>query len=294
MEATFMNAEPGAILITGARGNIGGELVRLLLARDATVRAGVREPAVPGEVLFDFERPATIGPALQGVRSLFLLRPPAIANVERYLFPVVDRAREAGVEHIVFLSLLGAERIPWVPHRRVERYLEASGLAATFLRPSFFMQNLSTTHRADIRDRNEVFVPAGHGRTSFVDARDVAAAAEVCLLDPSHRGRAYQLTGAEALTYAEVAATLTEVLGRPIHYADASIPAFTLRMLAQGHPLPFVLVMVGIYTTARLGLAGAVTDDLGRLLVRPPTPFRRFAEDAATLWTQTGPHPASR
>lgn len=196
----------------------------------------------------------------------------------------MNQAKAAGVEHVVFLSLLGAEKNPWVPHRHVERYIEASGLAYTFLRPSFFMQNLSTTHRADIRDRHEVFVPAGRGRTSFIDARDIAAVAVTTLTEPGHEGKAYPLTGSEALTYAEVATVLTDVLGRPIRYTDPWISEFVIGLLRQGHPLPFVFVMVGIYTTAKLGLAGKVTADTERLLGRAQIRFRRFAEDYAAMW----------
>lgn len=274
------------ILVTGANGNVGGEVCRLLRAQGVPLRAAVRDPAqVAGDgVHFDFEQPATFAPALAGVERLFLMRPPSISDVKRYLFPVVDAARAAGVRQVVFLSLLGAERNPWVPHRHVELYLEASGLPYTFLRPSFFMQNLSTVHVADIRDRDEISVPAGHGKTSFIDARDIAAVAALTLVEDGHERRAYPLTGDAALSYTEVAAILSDVLGRPIRYTDPWIPEFVLRLVNQGQPLAFVLVMVGIYTTAKLGLAGGLTGDTRRLLGRAPIGFRQFALDHQNLW----------
>jgi uncharacterized protein YbjT (DUF2867 family) len=111
----------------------------------------------------DFARPASWPAALAGVDRLFLLRPPAIANARRYIYPVIDAARAAGVERIVFLSLLGAEKNPVVPHASVEKHLRRAGVPWTFLRPSFFMQNLSTTHRTDLEERDELYLPAGRG-----------------------------------------------------------------------------------------------------------------------------------
>lgn len=279
--------------MTGATGTVGSEVVRLLREEGHPVRAATRniesvdsrlKDGLVERVRFDFARPETYRPALQGVTQLFLVRPPAISDTKRYINPAIDAAKQAGVEHVVFLSLLGAEKNPVVPHRKIETYLEASGLAYTFLRASFFMQNLSTTHREEIRDRSEVFVPAGRGKTSFVDARDIAAVAVKTLTEPWHGGRSCPLTGDEALDYGEVARTLSEVLGREVVYADPSIPRFVARMRKRGFPWDFILVMVGICTTARLGLAAGVTPDTARLLDRAPTTMREFAEDHADLW----------
>ncbi len=153
------------ILVTGATGTVGCEVARLLGAHGLPVRAALRDPggAVPAGVApvpFDFGRPETYDLALRGVEALFLMRPPAITDTRRYVDPLIAAAREAGVRRVVFLSVLGAERLPVVPHRRIERSLEASGMAHTFLRPSFFMQNLSGVRRADIR-RGHIVVPAG-------------------------------------------------------------------------------------------------------------------------------------
>jgi uncharacterized protein YbjT (DUF2867 family) len=182
---------------------------------------------------------------------------------------------------VTYLSALGAERNALIPHHRIERHLQRSGLPYAFLRASFFMQNLHEVHARDVIERDEIFVPAGEGATSFVDARDVASVAAATLLESGHRNVAYDLTGPAALTYHEVAAVFADVLGRPITYADPSIPAFLRRMRSRGLPWGYVLLLVVIYTTARLGLAGRVTGDIERLLGRPPRDLRDYVDDYA-------------
>ena len=209
-----------AILVTGTSGNVGGAVLRALTAAGThpriAVRPGLTSPPPDGAVAFDFTQPDRWSAAFAGVESMFLLRPPALGNVRRDLLPAVAAARDAGVRHVVFLSLQGAERNPLVPHATVEQWLRSSGMRWTFVRASFFHQNLSTTHAADIRDRDAIIVPAGRGATAFVDAEDVGAVAAAALLDPDrHADRAWTITGSRALTYDQVAAVLTAELAGP-------------------------------------------------------------------------------
>lgn len=276
------------ILITGATGNAGAALLAILAAAGHPVRAAARSasrlpPATPFAP-FDFTDPATFAPALHGVRSVFLLRPPQLSDVRRQFEPFVRAMVQAGVEQVTFLSLIGAQRNRLVPHRAIEERLMASGLGWTMLRCGFFMQNLSEAHRAEIRDLGELIVPAGRGRTSFIDVRDIAAVAARTLTEAGHAGRAYALTGAVALDYFEVASVLSQVLGRPIVYRRPSLLRFVRHNLAQGHPAAYVGVMAAIYTTTRLGMAATVTPDAERLLGRPPRSLRSFAEDHRARW----------
>ncbi len=265
------------ILVTGATGGVGSEVVRLL--RDSGV--AFREARRPE---FDFENSATFRPALDGVDRVFLVRPPALSKAELFR-PFLVSAREAGVRQIVFLSLLGAEKNRFVPHRGIEDLIVASGIPYTFLRPGFFMQNLSTTHAPEIRERDEVFVPAGRGKTSFIDVRDIAAVAVKTLTESGHENRAYALTGTEALTYAEVAKLLSEELGREIRYTDPSVPRFAWHMRhRRGFAWMHVAVMVGIYTVAKLGKAGTLTGDLPGLLGRSPILMKQFIADHREIW----------
>jgi uncharacterized protein YbjT (DUF2867 family) len=240
-------------------------------------------PAPPWQVL-NFDDPQTYPAAFAGVDRLFLLRPPHISDVDRSIKPVIDYAAAHGVRQIVFLSLIGAEKNKVVPHAGIEKLLLAGTVPYTLLRAGFFMQNLSTTHRLDIIEHDDVFVPAGKGKTAFVDTRDLAAVAALALTQPGHENKAYSLTGCEALDYGEVAAILSDVLGRPITYSDPSLLRFAWRMHARGNPWAYIGVMAAIYTTTRFGMAATVHPDLARLLGRQPITFREFAEDMAHVW----------
>jgi uncharacterized protein YbjT (DUF2867 family) len=279
------------IVVTGATGTVGRAVAERAAADGHEVIAAVRRPDATDlpsgveSVRFDFTEPGTYGPALDGADGLFLMRPPAISDAERFVNPVVDAAERAGVGHVAFLSVLGAERNPFLPHRKTEQRLEASALGFTLLRASNFMQNLAEQNAAAIRERDEVFVPAGDGRVSYVDARDVGAAAAVALGRGGLEQRALDLTGPEAIDHYAVARALTDALGRPVDYARPGAIEFVWRKLGEGEPLPFVLVMTGIYTVARLGLAARVTPDLARVLGRPATPFSAFAADYRDVWT---------
>ncbi len=280
-----------SIFITGSSGNVGREVIRTFPDR-SRLRAGSTQPdrlrqQVEPEVecvYFDFQKPESYVPALQGITSLFLVRPPAISDVAQYIAPVIDAAKSAGVGHIVFLSLVGVENNRVVPHYRIEQHILQSGLEYTFLRAGFFMQNLSTTHRDDIRLRSEIAVPAGHSKTSFIDARDIGAIGARALNDRQHRNCAYNLTGSEALDYYEVALIMSAVLGRPIRYTNPSVPRFLQKQLSQGKPLSFALVMTALYTMTRFGAAELVSPDASLLLGREPIRFQQFAEDHVELW----------
>lgn len=282
------------VLVTGATGTVGRHVAAALVDRDADVRAGVRSPEGAAEtvpdgaarVAFDFAKPETWGPALEGVDALFLMRPPTVESAAVSSF--AEAAARVGVERIAYLSTLGAERNPLVPHHRIEKRVAATEAAHTLLRASFFAQNLFEVHGADVAERDEVFVPAGDGATSFVDARDVGEVAAVVLTEPGHENRAYDVTGPEALDYHEVAAILADALGRPITYSDPSLFAYATRMRRRGHPIGFVLLTCGIYTTARLGLADRVSDDARRILGREPRDMRAFAEAYAGAFAAAG------
>lgn len=276
-----MTYSPGKILVTGASGNTGAELMKLLLASGFDAEpAGRNHPARN----LDFSDASTYKNSFAGIDRVFLVRPPAISDVKKFMFPAIDAAIDAGVKHFVFLSLQGADKNSVVPHRKLEDYLKTKKAAWTFIRPSFFMQNMSTTHLKEIRDRDEIYVPAGNGKTNFVDVRDVAYAAFKALTEPGHENKAYEITGPAALTYYELAEVISSVLGRKITYKKPSAPAFFFRKLKEGNPPDYALVTTILYSVSAFGMAAGTSDEFTKLTGRRPITFQKFAEDFKSSW----------
>ncbi len=280
------------ILVTGAPGNVGAEVVKGLQGK-AAFRVGAlsvdRARAALGDqneyVTFNFLDPATFPDAFNGIQKLFLVRPPQLGNVPKEIAPAINAAIEAGVKHIVFLSLQGVEQQRIVPHYKIEQLIRASGISYTFLRAGFFMQNLSTTHRAEIRDYNEIRLPVGKAKTSFIDVRDIAAVGVCALTEDGHENKVYTLTGSEALDYYEVASILTDVLRRTIRYTNPSALRFVVQQVRAGQPFKFALLMAALYTITRFGNAKEIAPDVQQVLGRPPILFKQFAADYRAEWT---------
>ncbi|GAB3968489.1 SDR family oxidoreductase [Spirosoma terrae] len=288
------------ILITGATGNVGSAtLLELTKHPDKShfeIVAGVRNLSHTGElpvtaadqvVPLDFTDSATFDRALAGVNRVLLVRPPNLSDADRFMKPFVSAMKKANVRRVVFLSMQGVEHLPTTPHYKIEKLIVEAGLEFTFLRPSFYMQNLCSFHRDEIRLRNELFVPAGKGRINFVDVRDVAAVAAQALTSQNaeYFNRGYELTGGEALTYTDIAKTLTTILGRPIQYRNPSVLRFIWQKWRVEHrPLNYVLIISALYSSVRLGKAAETSSDIEHLLARPPIPFRQFAADYCEVW----------
>jgi len=281
----------GKVLVTGATGKVGREVVAALAAADVAVRAGTRHPesaAALGQergvevVYVNVDDPAAIADAFAGVDRLFLVTPEddEVARGRR----IVDAARRAGVARIVKLSAIGVERDESSGHRIVERYIEESDIPYTHLRPNWFMQNFSTFMAADIQARGAIFVPAGRGKTSFVDTRDIAAVALRALTADGHAGKAYTLTGGVALDHAAVAAILARAAGRAIAYPDPSPDEWRAAMAGAGMSPAAVDGMVDLYGMIRAGMTASVSPDVETVLGRAPIAFERFADDYADAW----------
>jgi uncharacterized protein YbjT (DUF2867 family) len=293
------------IVVTGATGNVGFEVLKQLVAAKQQVRAAVTKVDKAKRTLqekgmdvsglefvrLEFGNKTTYAETFANADGLFLMRPPAISNTKKLINPALDAATNAGVKRVTFLSLQGAEKNPVVPHYAVERHLEKVGIDYTFLRAAFFMQNLATTHRDDIREKHDIFIPAGKGKTAFIDVRDIAAVAVKAVteseqeLETLHlKNQGVELTGTEALDYVEIAAILSDVLGREITYSNPSNRHFGRVWRERGYPLAQILVMEALYTGAKLGLADHLTKDTERILGRSPISFRQFAKDYKSAW----------
>ncbi len=238
----------------------------------------------------DFSDPTTF-PCAQGADHLFLMRPPAIANVADTLLPFVDEARRRGVKLIVFLSVAGAETNRLVPHHAVEKHLQRD-CAWTILRPGFFAQNFGDAYRQDIVEDDRVFVPAGEGRVAFVDVRDVAEVAASAFSSPGeHAGRGYTLTGPAAIGFAAATAELSTLLERQIRYQPASIIGYGAHLRERGLPWAQLAVQTVLHVGLRFGQAERVDTTLALLLGHLPRTLADYFRDHCEQWQRA--HPTS-
>jgi len=276
------------ILITGANGNVGREVVKQALAVGLKVRATFQSPAAAAKapeglegVIMDYARPETIRPALHGVERIFLVGPP-LPNLPELEASFVKEVRAAGRQHIVKLSALGGRGSTYPSqHRDSEENIEASGLPYTFLRPNGFMQNLVNYNADTIRSQNAFYGCQGGGAISMIDIRDIAAVAVIVLAATGHEGKSYALTGGEALTNQQVAEKISRVAGRKIDYVDLPPAEFKKAMLSSGAPEWSADALVDLQRFYREGKASQVTDDVERLTKRKPVTFDQFASDYA-------------
>jgi uncharacterized protein YbjT (DUF2867 family) len=275
------------ILVTGATGNNGSELVRELSARGVASRAFVRNreraqviahPCVEIREA-DFDYPETITPILEGVDRLFLLIPSS-ENVEEQQLQFVDAAKRSGVKHIVKLSQFGASlnspgRFQRY-HAVVEDYIRESGLTYTFLRPNLFMQGL-LNFRSTIARRGIFFASAGNARVSAVDVRDIAAVAAQVLTEDGHEDETYELIGPEALSHSEMASLLSSATGMTIKYVDVPLDALRQFLVDLGIPKWQAEGLVEEYAIYRCGGAAQVTDTVFEVTGTAPRSFSEFA-----------------
>ena len=279
------------ILVIGATGHVGSQLVPLLAQRGETVKAATRHPdayqvssAQVEPVFFDYDQPDRFAEVLQDVDRLFMLALPADPLTVTRLTPLVDAAKRAHVQHIVMMTAIGVENADGTPLREVEKHIEASGVAYTFLRPNWFMDNFSSGFiQPMIAEAKSVFVPAEDAKTSFIATKDIAAVAAVVLTELGHRGKEYTLTGDEALTYAEAAQILSEANNETIQYVPISDEALRQNMSQTGLGDEEVDYFSMLFQSVRAGFTERIDTAVSQLLQQKPITFKEFASNHPIL-----------
>jgi uncharacterized protein YbjT (DUF2867 family) len=282
------------ILVVGATGTNGREVVQQLVAGGAKVRAMVRNPSRAPDlatgsvevVAGDLDQPSTLAETLKGVDRAFF-----VSGVDprypQFFRNFLGAAVQSGSPQIVKLSGLGADRESSVEllrqHGQTDDDLAASGLRFTILRPNSFFQNLLWSV-GTIKDHGAFYLPVGSARQSLVDVRDIAAVAALALTSAGHQGKIYEITGPRSLTYGEVAEALSSVLGKPVRYVDVPPAAALEAMLSAGTPEWNARAVVELYGEFAAGHAAQTTDTVERLLGRPPLTIEQFARDHASAF----------
>jgi uncharacterized protein YbjT (DUF2867 family) len=285
------------ICITGAGGTVGSEVVKQLeLVKvpfrvayfskekvDAALARGI------DAVIIDYNRPETLRAAFQGCDKLFLLGPNALNQTQLEL-NAVDAAKAVGVQYIVKQSVMGAEDEAFslaLVHRPVEKAIESSGMAWTFLRPNSFMQNVVTFMAETIKAEAVFYSASGEAKIAHVDVRDIAAVAVKALTESTHAGQAYTLTGPEAMTYDELANGLSKVLGHSIRHISLSPSDLKHGMLAEGMPEAIADRMLDLERYYREDQASRITNDIKQVTGHEPSRFMQYARDCASLLQST-------
>lgn len=277
------------ILVIGASGTVGravtSELRALgapfILSFSTSEKAAAARVAGDAAVTLDCTRDEGLAEGFRGIETVFLVSGsvPDQAGVETR---AVEAAASAGVRRIVKLSVIGAadESFSFARwHRPVERAIERSGMAWTFLRPNGFMQNVVTYMSATIRSQAAMYVCGATVPISHVDVRDVAAVAARALTEPRHAGAAYTLTGPAAITYEEMARAIGLALGRAVTAVDLTLEAYRQGAIDYGIPAWYADALVDLSRFYMTGAAAATTGTIREVLGREPIGFDRFLAD---------------
>jgi uncharacterized protein YbjT (DUF2867 family) len=285
------------ILITGATGNIGVEVIRFLYKNDTSNRivAGVRNINKTKNIFqdypkleyvhFDFEDSGTFDEALTGIDRIFLLRPPHISDVDKYFRPLVSAMKGKNIREIIFLSVQGAEKSKVIPHNKIERLITESGLEYIFLRPGYFMQNLTTTLINDIKTKREIVLPAGHAKFNWIDIENIGEAGAILLENfRDYKNQAYEITGLENESFAMVASLINEAIENPIRFRNVSPFQFYSIKRREGMEKGMIIVMILLHFLPRFQKVPRISDFYERLTGKRPTDLKTFIERERKLF----------
>jgi uncharacterized protein YbjT (DUF2867 family) len=279
------------ILVTGAAGNIGAEIVKRLQARKADfavmTHASGGAPAGAGETQGDFLDPASLRRAFEGVDTLFLLFP-LVTEMPRMAANAVAAAKAAGVRHIVRSSGAGADAASPVAiakvHGEIDALIRNSGIPFTLLLPTSFMQNLVNFYGAAIRD-GALYAPRGDGATAVIDVRDIADVAVEVLTHPAaHAGQSYTLTGPDNLTDAQMVSAIARQIGRDVRYVDVPETAAVDSLTRMGSPPQVIEWLMSLNHVIKQGWAAGVSPVVETITGRPPRNLADFVRENAAAW----------
>lgn len=279
------------ILITGATGNIGIEVVHYLneLNFDSEIFAAVRNIEKAKNTFknypdllyrqFDFEDERTYSIAFDQIDILFLLRPPHISEVEKVFRPLLNSIKENGINKIVFLSVQGAEKSKVIPHNKIEGLVQELKFHYIFVRPSYFMQNLTTTLLPEILTKQSITLPSGKAKFNWIDVKNIGESTAILIAKfENHKNQAYEITGTENKTFGDVADLMTDITGRTIRFNSINPFSFYFRKKKEGLNGGFAIVMTILHFLPRFQAEPKISDNYQKLTGKAPTTLQEFIE----------------
>ena len=269
-----IGSETNASLILGGNGKTGSRVVKRLRQAGRPVRVGSRAGVPP----FDWANRETWEPALRGVKSAYVAYQPDLAapggleTVQAFF----GQAVESGIKKLVLLSGRGE-----VEAEQAEQALRATGLEWTILRSSWFCQNFSESFFLDPILAGEIALPAALAAEPFIDVDDIADIAFRALTETGHAGRFYEITGPQAMTFAEAIGEIAGAIGRDIAVIEISSEDYRAELVRQGVPADHIGLIMYLFTTVLDGRNTSVTDGVQRALGRAPRAFSEYVRQTA-------------
>lgn len=272
------------ILVIGASGVVGSEVVKNLRAQGHKVRTTSSKEGKDA-VKVNVSTREGLAEAFTGVDAAFIMSPGGYAGQDQILSPMIQEAKRQGLKKVVLMSALGANANDAAPLRKAELELIASGLNYTIIRPNWFMQNFTTFWVQGIKGEGKIPLPAGSAKTSFLDTRDIGAVAAKVLTDSRYDRQELDLTGAEALSHAEVAQHISLVTGREVAYQDVEPVVLRRTLLSWGVPEDYTDFLLLIFGYLKEGYNAGVNSNVKLILGREPISFAQYARDHKAAWT---------
>lgn len=281
-----------SVLVIGATGNIGSEVVQQMVAAKMPVVAAVRniEKAKkklgdkPRYVSFDYEQPNTFVPAMEGISHLFLIAPPNHKNAHIPVTQLIASAEIQEIEHMTLLSGRTTGDVPGSALNQIEALIRNCERSYSIVRPSWFMQNFHSWLGRTIINEDRLYLPAGDAKLSFVDVRDIGAVVVKTLTESGHSEQTYELTGHEILDHHKVASKISKAVGREITYQPMEKKAFIQLMQKKGWTEAAATFTAYLFDLVKTGKEAQISPDVERILERKPIIFDQYAADYADAW----------
>lgn len=277
------------ILIVGANGTVGTEIVKILKSQGYALKATTSKAShVKDGVEFVQVNLATgegVHAAFEGVDKAFLLSPPGYADQHKILSPLVQEAKRRALKKVVLMTAMGANASDTTPFRKTEIELEKSGLNYNIIRPNWFFQNFFTFWGQGIKSEAKIALPAGTAKTSFIDTRDVSAVAAKLLVSDDFNNKDFDLTGPTAVDHTEVAAEISKVLDKKVTYENIASESLGTTLLSWGLPKDYVDFMLLIFGFLKEGYNAPVNDNVKFITGKSPKSLATFVQESKEAWS---------